>query len=122
MQDSILESIASQLGYDSTDDMDIILINDLIIHINMVFNNLYQLGVGPDSGFEVTGTNETWSDYTNDDILLNRIKVYMYLKVRVTWDTPTGTVLNAMKDEIKEQEWRIVEQVSPDKIFDRTEG
>lgn len=122
MQDSILESIASQLGYDSTDDMDIILINDLIIHINMVFNNLYQLGVGPDSGFEITGTNETWSDYTNDDILLNRIKVYMYLKVRVTWDTPTGTVLNAMKDEIKEQEWRIVEQVSPDKIFDRTEG
>lgn len=122
MQDSILESIASQLGYDSTDDMDIILINDLIIHINMVFNNLYQLGVGPDSGFEITGTNETWSDYTNDDILLNRIKVYMYLKIRVTWDTPTGTVLNAMKDEIKEQEWRIVEQVSPDKIFDRTEG
>lgn len=122
MQDSILESIASQLGYDSTDDMDIILINDLIIHINMVFNNLYQLGVGPDSGFEITGTNETWSDYTNDDILLNRIKVYMYLKVRVTWDTPTGTVLNAMKEEIKEQEWRIVEQVSPDKIFDRTEG
>lgn len=122
MQDSILESIASQLGYDSTDNMDIILINDLIIHINMVFNNLYQLGVGPDSGFEITGTNETWSDYTNDDILLNRIKVYMYLKVRVTWDTPTGTVLNAMKDEIKEQEWRIVEQVSPDKIFDRTEG
>ena len=122
MQDSILESIASQLGYDSTDDMDIILINDLIIHINMVFNDLYQLGVGPDSGFEITGTNETWSDYTNDDILLNRIKVYMYLKVRVTWDTPTGTVLNAMKDEIKEQEWRIVEQVSPDKIFDRTEG
>lgn len=122
MQDSILESIASQLGYDSTDDMDIILINDLIIHINMVFNNLYQLGVGPDSGFEITGTNETWSDYTNDDILLNRIKVYMYLKVRVTWDTPTGTVLNAMKDEIKEQEWRIVEQVSPYKIFDRTEG
>lgn len=121
MQDSILESIASQLGYDSTDDMDIILINDLIIHINMVFNNLYQLGVGPDSGFEITGTNETWSDYTNDNILLNRIKVYMYLKVRVTWDTPTGTVLNAMKDEIKEQEWRIVEQVSPDKIFDRTE-
>ena len=122
MQDSILESIASQLGYASTDDMDIILINDLIIHINMVFNNLYQLGVGPDSGFEITGTNETWSDYTNDDILLNRIKVYMYLKVRVTWDTPTGTVLNAMKEEIKEQEWRIVEQVSPDKIFDRTEG
>ena len=122
MQDSILESIASQLGYDSTDDMDIILINDLIIHINMVFNNLYQLGVGPDSGFEITGTNETWSDYINDNILLNRIKVYMYLKVRVTWDTPTGTVLNAMKDEIKEQEWRIVEQVSPDKIFDRTEG
>lgn len=121
MQDSILESIASQLGYDSTDDMDIILINDLIIHINMVFNNLYQLGVGPDSGFEITGTNETWSDYTNNDILLNRIKVYMYLKIRVTWDTPTGAVLNAMKDEIKEQEWRIVEQVSPDKIFDRTE-
>lgn len=121
MQDSILESIASQLGYDSTDDMDIILINDLIIHINMVFNNLYQLGVGPDSGFEITGTNETWSDYTNNDILLNRIKVYMYLKIRVTWDTPTGAILNAMKDEIKEQEWRIVEQVSPDKIFDRTE-
>lgn len=121
MQDSILESIASQLGYDSTDDMDIILINDLIIHINMAFNNLYQLGVGPDSGFEITGTNETWSNFTNNDTLLNRIKVYVYLKVRVTWDTPTGAVLNAIKEEIKEQEWRIVEQASPDKIFDRTE-
>lgn len=108
---SILEDVASQLGYDSTSDIDAPLLQDMIIHVNMAINNLHQMGVGPSEGFEITGTTETWEDFLGENhVLLNRVKVYIYLKIRVTWDTPTGTVLQALKEEIKEQEWRIVEE------------
>lgn len=112
---SILEDIAGQLGYDSTSDIDTPLLNDMILHINMALNNLHQFGVGPDEGFEITGTTETWDDFLGEDhILLNRVKVYIFLKIRVTWDTPTGTVLQALKEEIREQEWRIIEEANTD--------
>lgn len=108
---SILEDVASQLGYDSTSDIDAPLLQDMIIHVNMAINNLHQMGVGPTEGFEITGTTETWEDFLGENhALLNRVKVYIYLKIRVTWDTPTGTILQALKEEIKEQEWRIVEE------------
>lgn len=51
---SILEDVASQLGYDSTSDIDAPLLQDMIIHVNMAINNLHQMGVGPTEGFEKT--------------------------------------------------------------------
>ena len=48
---------------------------DIIININSVFMILNQLGVGPKEGFKITGANETWDNYIDeDDLNLKQIK------------------------------------------------
>lgn len=104
---SILLSIKKLLGltedYDSFDQ-------DLIIHINSVFASLNQMGVGPESGFAITGSNEIWNDFFEyvDEKLQNSVKSYVYLKVRMLFDPPTSSVqMNAIENMAKEYEWRL---------------
>lgn len=83
---------------------------DLMIHINAVFNTLQQMGVGPKNGFSISTGDETWDDYLNgieDENLYQMVKSYMYLKVRILFDPPTGSVLTAFQEQIKEYEWRL---------------
>ena len=50
MTDSILDTIKKMLGVDSSyDAFDI----DIITHINSVFMNLFQIGVGPITPFSI---------------------------------------------------------------------
>lgn len=107
MQDteSILTSVKKLLGI--TEDYTVF-DTDLIIHINSVFLTLYQLGVGPEEGFMITSKDETWGDYIDSDALLNAVKSYVYLKVRLLFDPPTSSsVSESMKNMINELEWRI---------------
>ena len=107
MQDteSILTSIKKLLGI--TEDYTVF-DTDLIIHINSVFLTLSQLGVGPKEGFMITSKDETWGDYMDSDALLNAVKSYVYLKVRLLFDPPTSSsVTDSIKNMITEFEWRI---------------
>ena len=107
MQDteSILTSVKKLLGI--TEDYTVF-DTDLIIHINSVFLTLSQLGVGPEEGFMITSKDETWGDYMDSDALLNAVKSYVYLKVRLLFDPPTSSsVGESMKNMISELEWRI---------------
>ena len=80
----------------------------IIMHINSVFSTLNQLGVGPDAGFMIEDGDALWSDFLEGDLRLNNIKTYMYLRVRMLFDPPTiGYLVEAMKEQIKELEWRI---------------
>jgi len=105
MTESILTSVKKNLGlpedytvYDA----------DVMMHINSVLNVLHQLGVGPAEGFQVNGKNETWTAFTQDNILLNSVKTYIFLRVRLLFDPPTTSFhLEALKEQIKEFEWRI---------------
>ena len=91
---------------------------DLIIHINSVFNTLQQLGVGPKNGFCITEDgNETWADFFGDieqPSIFIMVKSYMYLKVRLQFDPPSGSVLDAFKEQAKEYEWRLREATEID--------
>lgn len=103
--DSILNSVKKMLGmgidYEPFDA-------DIIIHINSVFANLHQMGVGPQNGFSISDSSTKWSDYTNDDSLMNNVKSYMYLKVRLLFDPPTASsVLESFNNQIKEFEYRL---------------
>lgn len=103
--DSILATIKSLLGivekYTPFDA-------SIAMHINSVFLTLHEIGVGPDEGFAITGSTEEWSDYISDNpLLLNAVKTYVYLKVRLLFDPPTGALSDLAKEEIKELEWRI---------------
>lgn len=110
---SILDSTKKMLGLDADyDAFDI----DIIIHINSTFSQLAQLGVGPDEGFEIEDNTTLWSDFLGANKLINFVKSYMYLKVRMWFDPPTTSFdLTAKQEQIKELEWRM--NVAADKGF-----
>ena len=104
--ESILTSIKKLLGiaadYEQFD-------TDIIIHINSAFSTLTQLGVGPSGGFVIQDETSTWSDFTADDPKLEFVKTYIYLKVRLVFDPPTtGSVIEAIKQNSSEYEWRLM--------------
>ena len=103
--DSILASIKKFLGvpeeYTQFDA-------DIIMHINSVFLNLNQLGVGPEAGFAIENDSAEWSDFIKDNVKLNAVKTYMYLKVKLLFDPPlSASVIESMNHTISELEWRL---------------
>lgn len=105
MTESILISTKKVLGIDAAyDAFDL----DIMTHINSVFNTLHQLGVGPNDGFSITGDDEVWQSFTENNVLLNSVKSYVYLRVRMLFDPPaTSFHLEAVKEQIRELEWRL---------------
>lgn len=103
--ESILESVKKMLGlpseYDAFDA-------DVIMHINAVLNILTQLGVGPPGGLLIEDGAAVWSDFMADNILLQMVKTYVYLKVRMMFDPPSASSsMTSMETMAKELEWRI---------------
>lgn len=116
--DSILTSIKKLLGiteeYEHFDQ-------DLIMHINSVFMILNQLGVGPKEGFSIIGKSETWDEFTEDDLSIESVKSYIYLKVKLLFDPPTSSaVIDSINRMISELEWRL--NVSVDKGGNQNEN
>lgn len=105
MTESILDSVKKVLNLSSDyTPFD----QDIIMHINSVFSTLNQLGVGPEAGFMIEDKDAVWSDFLESDLRLNNVKSYMYLRVRMLFDPPTiGYLIEAMKQQIAEFEWRI---------------
>lgn len=105
MEDSILNSTKKILGLgEDYTAFDL----DIITHINSVFSILFQLGVGPADGFLIEDAGTTWSDFLEDNVGLNMVKSYIFLKVRLLFDPPgTSFAIDAMNHQISEYEWRI---------------
>lgn len=104
--DSILTSVKKKIGMEEDyEHFD----SDIIDHINSTFMILNQMGVGPSAGYAITGKYETWSDYLGDDELkLNGVKTYVFMKARLVFDPPTSSsLLTALENSIKEYEWRL---------------
>lgn len=105
MTDSILNSVKKNLGLDANYE---VFDPDIIMHINSVFGTLHQLGVGPLEGFQIEDENNTWGEFTDNLVLLNPVKSYITLQVRMMFDPPTTSFhLEAIKEQIREFEWRI---------------
>lgn len=103
--ESILTSIKKLLGIEEEyTQFD----NDIIMHINSVFLNLTQLGVGPAEGFLIEDDTATWEDFIGDSNQLQAVKSYMYLKVKLLFDPPlSSSVVESMNRMIAELEWRL---------------
>ncbi len=111
MNDSILTTIKKLLGIGEEDTA---FDTDIVVQINMVFNILLQLGVGPVEGFSISDSSATWSNYLSDISKLEMVKSYIYMKVRLAFDPPsTGSLMEALKAQIAELEWRLNVQVDP---------
>lgn len=103
--ESILTSIKKLLGiseeYTHFD-------SDLIMHINSVFMILNQLGVGPEDGFVITGSYETWDEFISNVLAIESVKSYVYLKVKLLFDPPSSSaVMESINRQISELEWRL---------------
>ena len=81
---------------------------DIIMHINSVFMILTQLGVGPSSGFKISDKTTTWDEYIQDTNNIESVKSYVYYKVKLLFDPPTGSaVRESINRIISELEWRL---------------
>lgn len=114
LEENILSSIKKLLGLN---DGVTVFDTDIVIHINTVFANLTQMGVGPQNdegkniGFKISTGNEVWGDFTENDILIENVKTYVYIKVKMVFDPPTSSALiDAYNAQAKELEWRLYTQ------------
>jgi hypothetical protein len=103
--ESILTSIKKLLGIsEEYEHFDI----DIIMHINSAFSVLTQIGVGPEEGFHIEDASKTWSEFLYDDLRLEFVIKFIYLKVRQGFDPPTSSAaIEAINRQINELEWRI---------------
>lgn len=115
---SILTSIKKLLGIpEEIEDFD----TDISMHINSVFLTLNEIGVGPSDGFYIEDKNTQWTDFIDEGIVLNSVKSYMYLKVRLLFDPPNNsTTIESINRQISEFEWRIM--VAVDQPTNEGEG
>lgn len=112
---SILQSVKEAIGVHHEDsDFDIV----LIMQINSVFAVLQQLGVGPATGFIITGPDETWDDYTSNLMIRGLMSAYVPLKVKMLFDPPqNSSLIDNMKKQIDEYEARLNYAVDPYNTF-----
>jgi hypothetical protein len=105
LSNSILISTKKILGMEADyKDFDL----DIVTHINSVFSTLTQLGVGPVDGFMIKDETPEWAAFIGDNKLLNPVKTYAYLRVRLLFDPPTTSYLiTALTEQVKELEWRL---------------
>lgn len=108
---SILESVKQDLGAAEWDDA---FDKTLIREINTAFMILTQLGVGPSSGFLITGPDETWDDYDTNGADIEGVKTYVSKRVKLSWDPSQSSFVNESDKEIaRELEWRLNVAVDP---------
>ena len=114
LEEKILSSIKKLLGLN---DGVTVFDTDIVIHINTVFANLTQMGVGPQNdegkniGFRISTGNEVWGEFTDNDILIENVKTYVYIKVKMIFDPHTSSALiDAYNAQAKELEWRLYTQ------------
>lgn len=105
LEKSILKGTKKKLGLDEAYDA---FDHDVIDYINGAFFRLHQLGLGPPTGFMIEGDEETWADFNTVDMLptvLNAVKTYIGLKVRLLFDPPgTSYHITAVEEQITELE------------------
>lgn len=104
-KDSILDSTKQRLGIESDyHEYDL----DVMAAINSAFYSLRQLGVGPDLGFTISGSDDSWEVFSDDPSQLAEVQTYIYLKVRLLFDPPTNSFLvQSIEKQISEMEWRL---------------
>lgn len=103
--ESILDSVKKYLGiepeYTHFDP-------DIIMLINSGISKLTQLGIGPETGFEISDRTTHWDDLIGDAKNLSIVKRYLCIEVKLAFDPPSNSFLvNSLKDIQKEDEWRI---------------
>lgn len=109
-EDNILISVKASLGlpedYEPFDA-------EIVMNINTILSVVNQLGIGK-YAYEISKESPgSWAEFLEDEkfdgISINAVKTYVAKRVMMLFDPPTsGILMNAMNENIKELEWRIV--------------
>lgn len=109
IKDSILHDVKQMVGQewdDTSYDLDI------MTHINSVFFDLDQIGVGPRGGYQISGPEDKWVDYVGGVKNLQAVKSYIYIRVRLLFDPPTNSFLvTNLQQQADKMEWRLMVEV-----------
>lgn len=102
---SILTTIKDRLGVaedDATFD------SDIIDEINSQFADLHSIGVGPKEGFAIEDNTALWSDFESDITVLNSVKDFVYIGVKLVFDPPTqSALLTSLQNRYNKLEWKL---------------
>jgi len=107
VEQSILKSVKKNLGLESDYE---VFDGEIATYINTAFSTLNDLGVGPLSGFSIEDDEAVWDDFLSDmdRVILNNVKTYIYLRVRLLFDPPTTSyAIKSFEDQLHELEWRM---------------
>lgn len=105
MEPSILKSTKKIL---SVDPEYTVFDLDIMTHINTAFFSLHEIGLGPAEGFMIEDDIPVWTDFIVSGPNLNAVKTYVYLKVRVLFDSPSAWhLVAALEKQLTELEWRL---------------
>lgn len=104
MNESILASVKNLLGIAKEDEA---FDQDILVFINSTFSTLGQIGVEI-SNYHITKV-ETWDEiFSQVPKLIDYIKTYTYMKVRLAFDPPTSSIVfDSLTKQVNELEWRI---------------
>ena len=113
MEKSILKSTRKVLGLHPNDDS---FDEDLLMHVNAVFATLQQLGVGPLEGFMIEDDSTLWEEFPISMVLLNQVKVYMFLAIKIIFD-PAGSphAQTSLTEQLNEKGWRLQVQAEDER-------
>lgn len=102
---SILDTVKQMVGIDpSLTVFDVA----IITHINAVFADLEQIGVGPVGGFMIEDNVPTWDDFLGGDPRWSSVKSYVYFRVRLMFDPPqTQSLMTSLDEQVRKMEWRL---------------
>lgn len=106
IDDSILRSVKRAINApsDAIDELD----RPIIMAINTALSVLAQHGVRKDDGYQITGYDESWKDYLQDDVNLGMVQSYVELQTRMLFDPPTSSAaMQANKEILDNLAWRI---------------
>jgi hypothetical protein len=102
---SILDTIKERLGVANTDDS---FDSDIIDEINSQFADLSAIGVGPLEGFAIEDSSSIWEDFVSDIKILNSVKDFVYIGVKLVFDPPTqSALLTSLQNRYNKLEWRL---------------
>lgn len=118
MDESILKSIKEMMGGNLSGD-DTSFDPEIIPLINLALATLVQIGAGPSSGYQITGIDNKWSEFSTDGEVVALAREYCFLKVKIIWDNSSmsGAVTEIFKQQIAELESRISYWVDPGEGF-----
>lgn len=101
---SIFSDVKQSLPISEEDDS---FDEEILTNINSLFLDLNQIGLGPSNLFYIDQTT-TWGEFSDDKGLVNAVKDYIAIKVRIKFDPPSSSfVLSSYNEIANKMEWRL---------------